>query len=97
MKKLTGLRVIVVALLLAIMLVLPIKGYADWVLYDDFESSDIDWSLWDPYGEHTGANAERSIEDGKLKIILNTGPANSKFGLSFKQYTDSFLYRRRQD
>ena len=88
MKKSTGLSVIVVALLLAIILVLPIKGYADWVLYDDFESSEIDWLLWDPYGDWTGAIGERYIENGKLKIILDTGPANSKFGLSFKQYTE---------
>ena len=88
MKKLTGLRVIVVALLLAIMLVLPIKGYADWVLYDNFESPTIDWSLWDPYGDWTGAEGERYIQDGELKIILNadtTGDTKTKFGLSFKQ------------
>ena len=86
MKKLTGLKVSIVALLLTIMLVVPIKGNAGWVLYDNFNSGSIDWSLWYPYGDWSFPDAERYIEDGKLKIILNTGPPESRYGLSFKLY-----------
>jgi len=68
MKKLTGLKVSIVALLLAIMLVVPIKGYAGWDLYDDFESPIIN-PLW--FIENSSDDNFIFIEDGKLKIILN--------------------------
>jgi hypothetical protein len=87
MKKMAGLKVSMAALLLAIMLVVPIKGYAGWIPYDNFNSGEIDYSLlWGPYGDWSGVDADRYIEQGKLKIILRPGPAESRYGLAFKQH-----------
>ena len=68
---------LVIILTLSIIAILPAKGYARWVLYDDFNYEDgiPDPDLWVPYsfpsqGPNSGKCEERSpeiyVEDGKL-------------------------------
>jgi len=70
---------LVIILTFSIIAILPAKGYARWVLYDDFnyedEITDPDPNLWVPYSFPTGSDEcggtppEISVENGKLKFV----------------------------
>ena len=44
MNKLSFFKYILLSLI--IVSLVPLKGYAQWILYDDFDSGSIDNSLW---------------------------------------------------
>ena len=63
MKKYLLCLAIIVALAIVI---LPAKGYAGWVLYDDFNyTGDPNPDLW----AQTGISADVTIENGECKFV----------------------------
>jgi len=67
---------LVIILTLSIIAILPAKGYAKWVLYDDFEyTGDPDPDLWEAYSFPIGSDwcdgtpPEISVENGRLKFV----------------------------
>jgi hypothetical protein len=60
-KYIYGLFVIVS---LAMITMLPVKGYARWVLYDNFDSGYIDSELWDI----DSSSANISVENGEARF-----------------------------
>ena len=66
----------IIILTFSIIAILPAKGYARWVLYDDFEyTGDPDPNLWELRSFPTGSDEcgetppVISVENGKLKFV----------------------------
>ena len=74
---------LVIILTLSIIAILPAKGYAKWVLYDDFDDGIISDVLWDQYSFPidslkcaAGTEPKISVENGKLKFVHNPDSPN---------------------
>lgn len=74
MKKHICRLVIIVSLSMIIML--PVKGYAKWFLYDNFNSNQIDPELWDI----DNSSAEITVENGEAKFVHDTLSPNDSSG-----------------
>ena len=67
---------LVIILTLSIIAILPAKGYAKWVLIDDFEyTGEPDSNIWEPYSFPSGStecslkSPDIYVEDGKLVFV----------------------------
>jgi hypothetical protein len=79
MKK--YLHVLVVIVSFVIITILPAKGYAGWVLYDDFEEGSINTELWDVENQSA---ATISVESGKAKFVHDSSDPHVSNWLKFK-------------
>jgi len=83
---------LVIILTLSIIAILPAKGYARWVLIDDFEyeGPEPDPNIWKPYSFPSGSDEclekspDISVENGKLVFVHHPAVPNCSRWLKIK-------------
>ena len=80
-------KIVIFLLIAGLALLFTPYARAGWILYDNFESGDIDPDKWDSYE----CSATISIQDGKAKFDHKMGCAHVPSFLSFKKKPENII------